>query len=83
MSTMTTADRLVYLFIRDFFIEHMYAPTVREIMTGLGYSSTSTIHTRLGRLEEIGMIKKQQDSPRAMWIKGLKVIIDEGEENVL
>ena len=48
----------------------------------MGYKSTSTIHARLARLEEMGYIRKQQDTPRTMWIKGIKVIVDE-KENVL
>lgn len=82
MRKMTEADERMYLFIRDFFMKHMYSPSVREIMKGLGYKSTSTIHTRLAKLEEMGYIRKQQDAPRTMWIKGIRVIADE-EENVL
>lgn len=34
------------------------------------------------RLEAMGYIRKQQDAPRTMWIKGIKVIVDE-KENIL
>lgn len=56
MRKMTEPDKQMYLFIRDFFIQHMYSPSVREIMTGMGYKSTSTIHARLARLEEMGFL---------------------------
>ena len=82
MRKMTEPDKQMYLFIKDFFIQHMYSPSVREIMAGMGYKSTSTIHARLARLEEMGYIRKQQDAPRTMWIKGIKVIVDE-KENIL
>ena len=79
MRKMTEADKQMYLFIRDFFMKHMYSPSVREIMKGMGYKSTSTIHSRLAKLEDMGYIRKQQDAPRTMWIKGVRVIVDEKE----
>lgn len=45
-----------------------YAPTVRELCKMVGVSSTSTISLHLSRIEEMGLIKRQQNFPRAISI---------------
>lgn len=45
-----------------------YAPTVRELCTMIGVSSTSTIVLHLKKIEEMGFIKHQQNFPRAISI---------------
>ncbi|MCL2818975.1 MAG: repressor LexA, partial [Actinomycetia bacterium] len=43
-----------------------YPPTVREIMTGLNRTSTSTIHAHLNTLENKGYIVRDGNKPRAI-----------------
>lgn len=79
MMKLTDREEQAYLFIRNFFIEHMYSPSVREIAKGMGYGSTSSVFFVLRKLQDKGYIRMQHESPRAMWIKGVKVILDEEE----
>ena len=51
-------------FIRDY--PHQYSPTVREICTGVGLSSSSTVHSHLIKLEEQGYIVRKPNCPRCI-----------------
>jgi len=51
-------------FIRDY--PHQYSPTVREICTGVGLSSSSTVHSHLIKLEEQGYIVRRANCPRSI-----------------
>ena len=56
--------------IIDFVDSHMelhgYPPTVREICTGVGLNSPSTVHAHLGRLERMGLLRRDPSKPRAL-----------------
>ncbi|MDO4903547.1 MAG: transcriptional repressor LexA [Limosilactobacillus sp.] len=56
--------------------DHGYPPTVREICTAVGLSSTSTVHGHINRLIEGGFLQKDPSKPRALEItkKGLDVL---------
>lgn len=45
-----------------------YPPSVREICKAVGFKSTSTVHSYLGRLEKDGFIQKDPSKPRALKI---------------
>ena len=45
-------------YIRDFYNEHGFTPTVREIMRAKGISSTSVVFYHLGQLERAGEISR-------------------------
>lgn len=47
-----------------------YPPSVREIGTALGISSTSTVHGHLRRLEKKGLLHRDAMKPRAMEVVG-------------
>jgi len=53
--------------------DHGYPPTVREICSAVGLSSTSTVHGHISRLIEQGFLQKDPSKPRALEItpKGL------------
>src|SRR3972149_6932491 len=55
-------------FLKERLQERGYPPTVREIMDGLGLSSTSIVKKYLDVLERKGYIKRQFNSPRAIEI---------------
>ena len=55
---------LTYEFVRAYTAEHGFAPTVREVMTGCGLSSTSAAHRRLVRLVEDGRLVRKRVSSR-------------------
>ena len=43
-----------------------YPPSVREICTGVGLKSTSTVHAHLNHLEQQGLIRRDSTKPRAL-----------------
>ena len=55
---------------------HGYPPTVREICSAVGLSSTSTVHGHITRLIERGFLRKDSAKPRALEItpKGLDLL---------
>lgn len=55
-------------FIKDELSKHGYPPSVREICTSVGLSSTSSVHHQLNNLEKKGYLKRDPLKPRAMEI---------------
>lgn len=58
----------IYRFIRRFTQEHNYPPTIREIGTALGISSTSVVNYNLNKLEEAGLIRRDREVSRGLKI---------------
>lgn len=58
----------VYEFIEKFVDEKGYSPTVRDIMRGLGYKSTSTIQYYIKRLEDEGKIRRTENRNRTLTV---------------
>ena len=67
-STLTKKQASFFDFLKEYFQERGYPPTVREIMDGMGLSSTNIVRKYLGILERKGYIKKRFNSPRAIEI---------------
>lgn len=63
---LTTRERSILDYIRKKTWEDGFPPTVREICTAVGLRSTSTVHGYLSRLSDLGMIKKDPSSSRAI-----------------
>ena len=55
-------------YIYDTVKDHGFPPTVREICSAVGLSSTSTVHGHLERLERKGLLFKDATKPRALEI---------------
>ncbi|OHC05487.1 MAG: repressor LexA, partial [Planctomycetes bacterium RIFOXYB12_FULL_42_10] len=69
MTKPLTKKQLRFLsFLKERLQEMGYPPTVREIMDGLGLSSTNMVKKYLDVLERKGYIKRQFNSPRAIEI---------------
>ncbi|MDO5022641.1 MAG: transcriptional repressor LexA [Eubacteriales bacterium] len=68
--------KLILDYIIEFTIENGYPPSVREICTGVGLKSTSTVHAHLKRLEESGELRRNSMQPRAIEILNNKSDID-------
>lgn len=64
--TSSTLD--VLHFVREYIADHGWAPTIREICSGMGYASTSTVHWHLHNLAEQRYIEHLPGSPRAIRI---------------
>ena len=61
-------------FIIAYISEHGYAPTVREIGSGVNLKSTSSVHSHLLRMASEGMIETDAgfNVPRAIRVPGYK-----------
>ncbi len=66
--SLTSRESHILEFIRKKIWEDGFPPTVREIGMAVGLRSTSTVHGYLSRLEELGFIKKDPSSSRAIEI---------------
>lgn len=58
----------VYEYIKSQIQLKGYPPSVREICSAVGLSSTSTVHGHLARLEKRGLIRRDATKPRAIEI---------------
>ena len=59
-------------FIDDFIKTHGYGPSYREIMSGLGYKSVSTVAVHVNGLLTKGYIRKRDNSARSIEIVSLR-----------
>ncbi len=63
-------------FIRNHVMEKGYPPAVREICAALNIKSTSTVHSNLKKLEQLGYIKRDSEIPR-----GIEVLKKDEEQS--
>ena len=66
---MKTSDKILK-FIIDYMTENQYSPAIRDIMEGVGLTSTETVHSHLKRLELSGKIG--YEGMRRINVKGYK-----------
>ena len=61
-------------YIVSYLTEHGYAPTVREIATGVGLKSNSSVHSHLLRMFNDGMLETDAGigAPRAIRVPGYR-----------
>ncbi len=59
-------------FIDDFVKQHGYGPSYREIMSGLGYKSVSTVAVHVNGLLAKGYIRKKDNSARSIEIVSMR-----------
>lgn len=57
---------MVLDFIKKFLAEHSYSPSYREIMTGLGFRSISTVAEHIENLVAKGYLEKKDGSARSL-----------------
>ena len=53
-------------FIRQFLVDRGYPPTIRDIVSGCGVSSTSVVDYNLNRLEKEGYIRRHREVSRGI-----------------
>lgn len=66
MHDLTPRQREILRFIQSEVMKKGYPPSVREIGSAVGLSSSSTVHGHLGKLEEKGYIRRDPTKPRAI-----------------
>ena len=74
---MTTQDKNIYDFIVNYAVNNNILPTIREICTGTGLSSTSSVAAHLANLQKEGYIEKLTDTKIAYKVRGLKYVYEE------
>lgn len=60
--------RAVYEFIMGYTQDHGFAPTVREVASGLGFCSPATVHRHMGSLAKEGLLTREGNKARAISI---------------
>lgn len=68
MRDVTKRQVQVLRFIAEFWREHGYPPTLREIATHLGINSTNGVSDHLVALERRGLIRRAQFDSRGLTI---------------
>lgn len=66
MRKLKLREKSVYDYISESIIKNGYAPSVRDIEDALGFRSTSTVHMYINRLEELGLIRKEEGKSRSI-----------------
>ena len=64
--TLTKKQKQILDYIRNFHDEYGYAPTFREIMDGLNYSSVATISQHVDNLATKGFLLKRNNEARSI-----------------
>ncbi len=65
---LTAKQQQILKIIKTSILEKGYPPSVREMCTAVGLSSTSSVHAHLEALEKKGYIKKDPSKPRTIEI---------------
>lgn len=63
---LSARQKEILRYIKDTLRAKGYPPSVREIGESVGLSSSSTVHSHLAKLEELGFIKRDPTKPRAI-----------------
>lgn len=64
--TLNDRERMILDYIARMVSEKGYSPSVRDIKAALDIRSTSTVHTYLQRLEERGLLSKEEGKSRTL-----------------
>ncbi len=75
-------QRSIIRFIVSFCRDKGYPPSIRDIGTGVGLSSTSTVHAHLGTLEKKGFIRRDPSRPRAMEVITERACVPPAEKDL-
>src|SRR5580692_3442279 len=67
---LTKRQKGIFDFIRKYAAKTGYPPTVREIGTAVGLTSSSTVHAHLANLERLGLLRRDPAKPRALNLVG-------------
>lgn len=67
---LTTRQKQILTYIKDMLRAKGYPPSVREIGAAVGLRSSSTVHSHLIKLEEIGFLRRDPTKPRALEVLG-------------
>ncbi len=66
MKALSSKQQKIIEFIHQFLVDNSYPPTVREIVSGCGISSTSVVNYNLNTLEQAGYIRRHPEVSRGI-----------------
>lgn len=75
--TLTDKDIETYKIIKEYMLESGFCPSIRELKTLLHKGSTQTIHSRLKRLEDYGLLIRKYEGSHVFKLAGMRYVIDE------
>lgn len=67
---LTTRQKQILAYIKNTLYAKGYPPSVREIGKAVGLSSSSTVHSHLAKIEEMGFIRRDPTKPRTIEVLG-------------
>lgn len=67
---LTTRQNQILAYIKNTLCAKGYPPSVREIGKAVGLSSSSTVHSHLAKIEEMGFIRRDPTKPRTIEVLG-------------
>ena len=70
MKQMSAKQQRIHTFMQEFVRENAYPPSIRDIQTGCGISSTSVVDYNLKALERMGYIRRDREVSRAIELLG-------------
>ena len=76
MKRLSDKQTRILAFLRDFLDQHDYPPSIRDIQTGCGISSTSVVDYNLKALENQGRIRRDREISRGI------VLLDDGGPDI-
>jgi repressor LexA len=66
MKVLSARQQKIFDFIQQYWVNHSYPPTVREIVSGCGISSTSVVDYNLNILAQEGYIRRHAEVSRGI-----------------
>jgi len=66
VKALSSKQQKIIEFIHQFLVDNSYPPTVREIVSGCGISSTSVVNYNLNILEQAGYIRRHPEVSRGI-----------------
>ena len=63
---LTPRQTRILTFIRGYYTQHGWAPSLREIADGCGLASPSSVNYQLGELQRMGWIRRHPNRSRAL-----------------
>src|SRR5512136_1324655 len=73
MRKMSERQRRILTYLEDFIRQHGYPPSIRQIQTALGLSSTSVVDYNLTLLEKRNLIRRDAHRSRSITLAGRTV----------
>lgn len=77
LGDLTKRQREIFDFIGKYLSANGYPPTVREIGKAVGLHSSSTVHSHLANLEDLGLLRRDPTKPRA-----IEVLVEKAKQVV-